>query len=210
MKSFVKLIGLVGLMATMFMSCVSLKIEEVDWESLEPGEYAGKYNESLTPENSCIICFTMPMATYAEFKQINPKLDPDVQVFKYPLKDTQSVTIFKPCKPGSRYMLTKFNGIENGGISETDWFIELKPSEQYFVIDVPNEPGIYHYGMFLGRDVLMNITKKKTVEINKPNSFEDNGLAFRYFAKDFGRFYGQTPWVNAYIETINKFEEAKE
>ncbi|MEE3436383.1 MAG: hypothetical protein VZQ47_12600, partial [Treponema sp.] len=48
------------------------------------GSYAGQYDETMTPENSCVIFFTMPGNDAATFKQINPKLGVDEQSFEYP------------------------------------------------------------------------------------------------------------------------------
>ena len=65
---------------------------------------------SMTPEDSCIIILGLPGNKQVTFKQINPELEVDEQTFKYGLFDFSGITIFKPCRPGSRWMLTKIKG----------------------------------------------------------------------------------------------------
>ena len=64
----------------------------------------------MTLEDSCIIILGLPGNKQVTFKQINPELEVDEQTFKYGLFDFSGITIFKPCRPGSRWMLTKIKG----------------------------------------------------------------------------------------------------
>ena len=162
MKVFLKLVGALALTSTLFFSCASTSGQVKD------GKYIGQYDETMTPENSCVIFFSFQGNQISEFKQINTKKDIDTQSFEYGLLNIWDMTVFKPCKPGSRYMLTKFQGSIGGGWSRDYWDMELKPSEQYLVIDVPNEPGIYCFEIIRGDSLAIPSATGKNLKSVKP------------------------------------------
>ena len=90
------------------------------------GEYVGQYDETMTPENSCVIFFLAGSDLEEVFKQINPNLDVDEQKFTYGLFSMYRVSVFKPCKPGSRYMLTKLRGSAHYSFQDVNWDMEFK------------------------------------------------------------------------------------
>ena len=186
------------------------------------GSYAGQYDESMTPENSCVIFFTMPGNDAATFKQINPKLGVDEQSFEYPFGDMQSWTIFKSCKPGSRYMITKMKGRMTGGVvqkgnklfgSDNVWDMDFKPNQQVLVIDVPNEPGVYTYGMIFAESVAFAASAgEKFTDVQTPNKLVFKGKPctkqfYKLATKKFQSYYAGTPWMDAYNETAKNIQE---
>ncbi|MBR6079436.1 MAG: hypothetical protein IKP60_04665 [Treponema sp.] len=194
MKVFLKLVGALALTSTLFFSCASTSGQVKD------GKYIGQYDETMTPENSCVIFFSFQGNQISEFKQINTKKDIDTQSFEYGLLNIWDMTVFKPCKPGSRYMLTKFQGSIGGGWSRDYWDMELKPSEQYLVIDVPNEPGIYCFEIIRGDSLAYSISDGKKFEISKADSGKNTKSVYKAADGDFKRLYGNTPWYDAFIE----------
>jgi len=129
-----------------FSACSSNK-ELTKIESKKTGSYVGQYDENMTPENSCVICIRMDRNDQGSvtFKQINPKMEADEQSFKYSKGDT---IIFKPCKPGAKYMVTKAKGSRSYRYYNTTtykWDFELKPNQQYYVVEAPKKPGLYTF-----------------------------------------------------------------
>ncbi|MBP5751756.1 MAG: hypothetical protein J6W60_02700, partial [Treponema sp.] len=126
MKRFCKFFAVCSilLLPLIFSSCASTDWSNVDL--LEPGDYIGQYDESMTPENSCVILFFFMDNDYATFRQINSDFPEDIQHFEYKKALFKpQYTIFKPCKPGSRYMLTDFKGSNYSGNFHTTWEMEF-------------------------------------------------------------------------------------
>ena len=168
-----------------------------------PGEYIGEYDESMTPENSCVIYFGFMENFNATFKQINPELDIDEQTFSYSWLGSRNWTVFKPCKPGSRYMLTHFSGSGSTGVTtQSIWNMNFKPNQQIMVIDVPDEPGVYCYGIILGTDVAQCASEGKVYKVLPGDDPETDYLktAVKGVDEKFGELYGETPWFDAYLE----------
>ncbi len=169
------------------------------------GEYVGQYDETMTPENSCVIFFLAGSDLEEVFKQINPNLDVDEQKFTYGLFSMYRVSVFKPCKPGSRYMLTKLRGSAHYSFQDVNWDMEFKPNEQYLVIDVPNEPGIYCYSDpkmgWLGGEILARrISNGKAYELPAPDTGKYTKAVYKQAAKQFKKLYSGTPWYDAFLE----------
>lgn len=192
------------IVASCFMTATAKK-------STEPivGEYVGQYNEKMTPENSCVIFLLIPGTSHAEFKQINPKRDVDTQSFEYEALDMYQITVFKPCKPGSKYMLTEFSGTMGGGFKRTYWDMEFEAIQQYMVIDVPNEPGIYCYESIPGVDIASYAHDNKVYPTPLPNNSKYNKTFYKTCKDKFQKKYGSTPWWNAYKEKMNTIENVK-
>ncbi len=194
MKVFLKLVGALALTSTLFFSCASTSGQVKD------GKYIGQYDETMTPENSCLVFFRFPGNQISEFKQINTKKDIDTQSFEYGLFDIFGMTVFKPCKPGSRYMLTKFQGSSGSGWYHNYWNMELKPCEQYLVIDVPDEPGIYCFDVIDGESVAYSASDGKKFEVSEPDTGKHTKNLYKSADGDFKRLYGNTPWYDAFLE----------
>jgi len=141
-KLCLTLAGIV-LTSLIFSACSSNK-ELTKIESKKTGSYVGQYDENMTPENSCVICIRMRHyeAGNVTFKQINPKMEADEQSFHY---GSDEVIIFKPCKPGAKYMVTKAKGGYDDGVMWIGWDFELKPNQQYYVVEAPKKPGLYFF-----------------------------------------------------------------
>ncbi|MCR5289235.1 MAG: hypothetical protein K6E51_04510 [Treponema sp.] len=202
----------VCLMAAMVCAALFLSCETTS--SAANAEVALNYDESMTPENSCVIYFSFFLNTEAAFRQINPELDVDEQHFEYKKSDFQCWTVFKPCKPGSRYMLTKLKGSEgdmSGRFGGTIWDMDFDPSQQIFVIDVPKEPGVYCYGWIDGLAVARNASKGEVFQVPVPNDMTDwkAKTAVKRADKAFKKAYGGTPWYDAYLATKDKLLNAR-
>lgn len=206
MKSFIKssltLIAIL-MLAVIVTSCASTGGSKGE---IQPGEYIGQYDESMTPENSCVIYFSFPGNFEATFKQINPELDIDEQHFDYGLMELRNWTVFKPCKPGSRYMLTKLRGSMGGGFVRYNWDMTFKPNQQVLVIDVPKEPGVYCYNIIIGEDVARAASLGNVYNPPKPDDPDVKYMTGTVKAADseFRKLYGQTPWYDAYLAKKDK------
>ena len=110
--------------------------------STKAGSSVGQYDE-----NSCIICFHLWGKGEFTFKQIDPAKGADEQM----VTPKNKLVVFLPCKPGSKYLLTKINGyVTTGSVAAKTCFnhiidIEMGVNEQYYIIDVPEKPGFYYY-----------------------------------------------------------------
>ncbi len=208
MKLLCKIFAALSLciLSLFFASCLSADV--IDPESVEPGDYIGLYDETMTPENSCVIMFYFPENEFANFKQINPEFKADQQYFDYKggfLGISPNWTIFKPCKPGSKYMLTKFKGHCKVGNIVYRWDMDLSIGQQYFVIDVPKKPGIYAYTLdktyyISGERVAAFAQDGRVYPLAAPNGKASVSL-YKYIAKDFAKHYGKTPWYDAFLKT---------
>ncbi|MBR5645301.1 MAG: hypothetical protein IKX23_01515 [Treponema sp.] len=104
-------------------------------------------NITLYDENSCVICFHLWGSGEFTFKQIDSARGVDEQI----IEPKNKMVIFLPCKPGSKYLLTKIKGqvvtgsvaMKNCITNEID--IEMGVNEQFYIIDVPEKPGFYYY-----------------------------------------------------------------
>lgn len=145
MKKLVIFLSSLLLSSYIFISCASNK-ELVKIENSKKGLYVGQYDENMTPDNSVVICIKMSKQDSGTvvFKQINPKYEAEELTFTY--RDGESI-IFKPCKPGAKYMVTKAAGnrMYDTGLGYTvyKWDFELKPNEQYYTVEAPQKPGVY-------------------------------------------------------------------
>lgn len=174
--------------------------------------YVGQYDEKMTPENSVVIFFAFPGTEYAIFKQINPKFPVDEQEFKYDLLDASSVTIFKPVKPGSRYMITKMKGTIGGGFQRSYWDMDFKPNQQVLVLDIPTEPGVYCFGNIFGKSVASCAQKGETYRLQKIDQcyWEKKWYTPKFYKqclKKFKACYDGTPWVAAYEEKMKNLKQ---
>ncbi len=194
MKIMVKLFAVVSLVSIFLTGCASTN---VDGGNVKPGKYVGTYDENMTPENSCLIYFSFPWTETATFKQINPAFESDEQVFKYGF-DIYGATVFKPVKPGSRYMLTKIKG--NDG-SNTRFDMNFSRDQEYFVINVPKKPGVYYLGYMRGSSVAINAFYGNASEVNEPNTpTKVNKIALKKMGSAMKKYYKGTPWYDAFIE----------
>ena len=171
----------------------------------------GKYDESMTPENSVVIFFYNMGNELMEFKQINPKFDPDEQKYEYYYESTGWV-FFKPVKPGSRYMLTKMKGASSGGTVRYVWDMDFKPNQQVLVLDIPTEPGVYCYGQIWGDSVAYSAQKGEAYQLQKIDQWRwgNKWMIQKFYKKALSQFkkrYEGTPWVDAYIEKMNTVKE---
>lgn len=229
MKAFIKKIGTIMLVSSLFFGCATTdtttKTEQTETatttktekkKTSEAGEYVGQYDESMTPENSCVIIFPCGDSELS-FKQINPQLDIDEQHFSFSFFDIYKMVIFKPCKPGSRYMLTKQKGSHKAGNTSIVWDFDFKPNQQYMVIDVPSEPGIYIYshpkyyylcGFPFADKVDRSSRKGKKFDytVPEPNQGTNTKQAYKYAKKSFKNLYFGTPWYEAFIELEKKLK----
>lgn len=165
------------------------------------GEYVGEYDASMTPENSCMIFIAITGTTEIEYKQINPKFDAETVSFS--LKPfIGAKMIFKPCKPGSRYMVTKTKGMVHYSFQDVSWDLEFNPNQQYFVLDVPEKPGVYFFGWNYGDFVARTIAHGKvyTVERTEEKYYKNIYGAFK---NDMKKKYQGTPWLDAFEEKFN-------
>ena len=169
--------------------------------------YVGHYDESMTPENSCVIFFYFTGTQKSTFRQINPRCDIDEQTFDFNLMENQMGTvIFKPCKPGSRYMLTYIKGTISDSRTRTYWEGSLSFNNRAMVIDVPKEPGIYCFGQPWGKDVVEAENAGIPYDMHEPDSSKYNKRAYKIGFKMFKQLYEGTPWLDAYIEKMNTIE----
>ena len=172
-----------------------------------PKSYIGQYDESMTPENSCVIFFFFTGTQHAKFKQINPKCGVDEQSFDFPLPENQiGAMVFKPCKPGARYMLTYIEGTIGDGYTRSYWKGELSFNNRVMVIDVPNEPGIYSFGQVWGKDVVIAEHEGRVYDMHEPDSSKYNKKAYKIGLKMFKALYEGTPWYDAYVEKMNTIQ----
>lgn len=146
MKKVVLLIAGLFLSFLVITSCSSSK-EVVKIENQKNGSYVGQYDEKMTPDNSVVICIKMNDMDRGSvtFKQINPKFEPDEQTYTYSGGDT---IIFKPCKPGAKYMVTKTKGKRIYYMASKivyEWDVELRPNQQYYTVEAPKKPGLYFF-----------------------------------------------------------------
>ncbi len=203
MKRFIK--PLTAVMALFASAVIFASCESDSTEVFEPGEYVGQYDESMTPENSCVIYFYLEFNYEATFRQINPDLDVDEQHFEADSFISWGWVVFKPCKPGSRYMLTKLRGVG----SNYRWDMDFKPNQQVMVIDVPKEPGVYCYGYIDAQNVALCASEGKAYSLCKPDDLDAKSPyiiggtmkdAIKNVNSEFKKLYGQTPWYDAYLE----------
>ena len=194
------------LLPLIFSSCASTDWSNVDL--LEPGDYIGQYDESMTPENSCVIIFSFTSNDSATFRQINPNFESDIQEFKYDGFDILGYnwTIFKPCKPGSRYMLTSLKGSDWNGNFNTTWDMDFSPKQQVLVIDIPEKPGIYVYGpdskgtyfSIWGLKVAQAANSGRAYKFPEPNGNHTKTI-YKTVVKEFAKHYAHTPWYDTFI-----------
>lgn len=160
---------------------------------------------SMSPEDSCIIILGFPGNKQVTFKQINPELEVDEQTFKYGLFDFCGITIFKPCRPGSRWMLTKIKGeqLENAiSGSKIKWDFDMNPNQQFVVIDVPQKPGIYVYAdkFFDAQHAVYSCSSGTVMEIPSPDKGDYAKKVYKKAEKDFLKMYAGTLWEKAFKE----------
>ncbi len=171
----------------------------------------GKYDESMTPENSVVVFFITGGNEVLEFKQINPDFDVDTQRWEY-YHETTPWVFFKPVHPGSRYMLTKMTGAESVGNYRYVWDMDFKPNQQVLVLDIPKEPGVYCFGQFWGSDVAKSAQRGEPYKLPKVDQFRwgKKWYGQKFYKKALSQFkkrYEGTPWVDAYIEKMNTVKE---
>nr|WP_318660369.1 hypothetical protein [uncultured Treponema sp.] len=160
----------------------------------EKKSYVGQYDENMTPENSCVFFFLMPENNHVKFVQTNPSMGVDIQTLK-PMGD-HGVIISKPCKPGSSYMIREMRG----GNFNSYWFMSFGPGEKFFTFDIPETPGIYFYGFFWGEDIAKKISHGEQVDLEKLKKIKYTKPSYKTAKKYFERFYGGTPWYDAFLE----------
>ncbi|MBR5965204.1 MAG: hypothetical protein IK015_03735 [Treponema sp.] len=173
--------------------------------------FVGKYDESMTPENSVVIFFYNMGNEIMEFKQINPKFDVDEQKYEYYHECTGWV-FFKPVKPGTRYMLTKMKGASSGGTIRYVWDMDFKPNQQVLVLDIPTEPGVYCYGQIWGEAVAYCAQKGEVYQLQKIDQWRLRNVwqvkkLYKAGLSQFKKRYTGTPWVDAYIKKMNTVKE---
>ncbi len=174
--------------------------------------YVGQYDEKMTPENSVVIFFAFPGTEHAIFKQINPKFPVDEQEFKYDLLEAASFTIFKPVKPGSRYMITKMKGTMGDGFQRSYWNMDFKPNQQVLVLDIPTEPGVYCFGNVWGESVAVCAQKGEAYRLQKVDQWYwgkkwYTPKVYKQCLKKFKARYDGTPWVAAYEEKMKNLKQ---
>ena len=54
---------------------------------------------------------------------------------------------------------------------------------QYFVIKIPEEPGLYCFGMYTGREIMYNAQNGKTTQIFDQNNLTIISLLFQDYSK---------------------------
>lgn len=168
--------------------------------SSKVSEYIGEYDETMTPENSCVIFMCFNYCDILEFTQINPKCGVDKQTFE--CKGLNNFIVFKPCKPGAKYMITKMKGNSIGGLVKYFWDMEFKPNQQVFVLDVPDKPGLYCMQYADGEVVASCAEAGKTFEPIEPKLLHETwgALVWKRGEKFFKKKYAGTPWMDEFIK----------
>ena len=91
--------------------------------------------------------------------------------------------------------------------------MDFKPNQQVLVIDVPNEPGVYTYGMIFAESVAVAASAgEKFTDLQTPNKLVFKGKPctkqfYKLAAKKFQSYYAGTPWMDAYNETAKNIQE---
>lgn len=186
MKRKISFFCILSFTSIFFMSCLSTKVETVDYKSRIEGS---------TPENSVIFygCYTDNSLTY--FAQSDSEYGPDFQ------KLEGSVFVSAPVKPGSRYRLAYTNGSRT--IADTTYFWnDFYPmNSNSFDIKIPEEPGLYYVGTYDGMtsyEAGKNVPVQYFIFKKTPEQEEIACL------KEVKRIYGKTEWKAVIDEKIKE------
>lgn len=130
-------IAIAGICLTLLTSCTSGKILNFDYkERAELG----------TPENSVIFIGFYGNDTSMYWSQCNSEYGPDYQQLEGPY------IVSAPVAPGSRYRLEWAGGSINYGRTIVYWNDVYTMQWNYFDIKIPEEPGIYYFGYYSGKE----------------------------------------------------------
>lgn len=221
-------LSLSALLISVVTSCASLP--ELSEEQI------AKFQNSEGSPNDCVVFYGfLPMNDVVKFKQIDKNFPADEQDgIALKITDSSGFWLSTPVKPGSTYMISYMKGHVQGGFS-TDistientatsttykntttfntyvWDQNFTEDMQYFVIKIPEEPGLYCFGMYTGREIMYNAQNGKATQI-----FDQNNLTEKW-GKNYNQLivsglqqvskaYKGTEWEEACLKDIEKFSK---
>lgn len=185
-----------------------------------------------TPEDSVVFYGFLPMNDVVKFKQIDERYPSDEQDgIKLSLMDSTGFWVSTPVKPGSTYMISYIKGSVQGGTTTNtsvsyigttptynttttfnDYVWDYELSEEYFVIKIPEKPGLYCFGQYTGREIMFAAQAGNPTEIFDQNNIHEkwgkngnkvviNGLT------QVSKAYKGTEWEAAALKEMEKFSE---
>lgn len=131
------LVAIAGICLVLLTGCASGKILNFDY----------KERAALgTPENSVIFIGFYGNNSTMYWSQCNSEYSPDYQQLEGPY------IVSAPVAPGSRYRLEWVSGSVNYGRTVVYWGDVYTMQYNYFDIKIPEEPGIYYFGYYNGKE----------------------------------------------------------
>jgi hypothetical protein len=195
---FILISALIALSVT---GCISPKVTEKTVEEYKIAATEG------TPENSVVFIGMIPQSFSVVFTQIKPRGSHDVQEFKFGITNASGIIVSKPVKPGSQYIISHMDGSSSGGFSRTSWNIDYTEDNKTFLIDIPEEPGYYYFGSYLGLDVALD---PATVIKDEYYMGEDKEKILRpqkLLLEQAIKYYKGTEWETEALKNISELEK---
>ena len=184
-------------------------------------------NARGTPNDSVVFYGFIPMNDVIKFKQIDKKYRSDEQDgIKITFNDLSGFWLSTPVEPGSTYMISYMKGSVPGGTQQTMnyngrwstttthetyvWDHEFTEDRQYFVVKIPKKPGLYCFGQYTGRDIMLEANAGKATKIFDQDNIKEkwgknanqiivNGLTQTIKA------YKGTEWEAAALKELEKY-----
>lgn len=185
-----------------------------------------------TPKDSVVFYGFLPMNDIVKFKQIDKKYSADEQDgIKLSLTDNSGFWLSTPVEPGSTYMISYMKGSVPGGMTTGPesfggqmrqvtrfntnvWDQEFSEEMQYFVIKIPEKPGLYCFGQYMGSEIMVNAQAGNPTKIFDQSNIKEkwgkngnqvivNGLSQLIKA------YKGTEWETLALKEIEKYPECK-
>lgn len=185
-----------------------------------------------TPADSVVFYGFLPMNEIVKFKQIDKRFAADEQDgIDLAMTDTSGFWLSTPVEPGSTYMISYMKGSVQGGMKtgpglvggqwaqvttfETIvWDQEFDEDMQYFVIKIPEEPGLYCFGQYLGDNIM------KKAQVGEPTQIFDQNNITEMWGKNANQIvvngltqlmkaYKGTEWETLALKEIEKYSVKK-
>ena len=169
-----------------------------------------------TPKDSVVFYGFLPMNDIVKFKQIDKKYPADEQDgIKLSLSDSSGFWLSTPVKPGTTYMSSYMKGSVQCGMSTGhEYSFGIYLIHMFFVIKIPKEPGLYCFGQYTGREIMVNAQAGNPTKIFDQSNIKEkwgkngnqvivNGLSQLITA------YKGTEWETLALKEIEKYPECK-